>query len=87
MHFAIRFGGFKESDTTIVGVAHQPGEVVLPKVALDLAAHRTCSERQPRHLHAGLAERDPVSGSAARCGQQWKSCGRRERAGGSESSL
>ena len=35
LHVAIGFGGFKETDAAVVGVAHQARKLVLAKVALD----------------------------------------------------
>ena len=55
MHVAVRFSGFKEADAVIVGVADQPGELLLTEIALDFAAHGSGSEGKPSHFDVGFS--------------------------------
>src|SRR5471032_2822502 len=66
MHLAVSLGGLEEANAPVVRVAHLPGELVLPQLALRSPAHRPGAERQARHLDARLSERHPVRSCPAR---------------------
>ncbi len=77
VHLAVTFGGLEESNASVVGIPHQPGELVLPEFALGSPAHRSGAEREPRHLHAGPPKRYPICCSPAR-GPQAHASGSRQ---------
>src|SRR5579871_794007 len=66
VHFAIGLGGLEETDTVVVGVAHEPGELVLPEVALHLAAVGSGAEGEASHFDVRFPERHPVGRGPAR---------------------
>jgi triose/dihydroxyacetone kinase / FAD-AMP lyase (cyclizing) len=71
VHSTIRFGSLEEADTALVGMAYQPGELLLSQVALYLTGVASRAECEPRHLYAGFAQGYPIrSGLAFRFQRQ-----------------
>src|SRR5207245_7458391 len=66
VHLAVTLGGLKETNAAVVGVVHLPGKLVLPQLTLCSPAESSRAEREPRHLDAGLPERDPIRSGPAR---------------------
>jgi hypothetical protein len=60
MHVRVSLGRLEKANAAIVSVTHQPVEALLAEIALHLAVMRAGAESQPRHLHSGLPQRDPV---------------------------
>src|SRR5580700_5391328 len=81
VHVAVSLRGFEEANAAVVRVAHQPGELILPQLALRSPADGPGAEREPRYLDAGFAERHPI-GSCAAGGPQGQATGSREYARG-----
>jgi hypothetical protein len=62
MHLAVGFGRLEEPDPPVVGVTDQPGEFVLPQLALHAPADAAGPKRETRHLNAGFTECHPFGG-------------------------
>src|ERR1700722_18495952 len=60
VHSTVRFGSLEEADTALVGVAYQPGELLLSQVALYLARVAARAEGEAGHLYTGFSQRDPI---------------------------
>src|SRR5208282_3999685 len=66
VHVTVGFGSFKEANAAVVGVADQPGKLVLPQLALHSPAQGAGAKGQPRHLYTGFPERYPIRRRFAR---------------------
>jgi triose/dihydroxyacetone kinase / FAD-AMP lyase (cyclizing) len=60
VHSTVRFGSLKEADTALVGMAYQPGELLLSQVALYLTRIAARTEGEPGHLYTGFSQRYPI---------------------------
>jgi hypothetical protein len=83
VHVVVGFGGFKEADAAIVGVANEVVEFFLADVALHLAPAAAGAEGEAGDLEAGLAEGHFVGG-LGRCCMRGERGGDAGEGGGSE---
>ncbi len=65
MHSTVRFGSLEEAHAALVGMAYQPGELLLSQVALYLTGVASRAEREPRHFYAGFAQGYPIGSGLA----------------------
>jgi len=74
VHATVGLGSFEEADTALMGMTHQPGELILAQVALGLAGKGSRAECEPRDLNVCLSQGYPI-GRSLRFGLQRKSSG------------
>jgi len=75
VHIAIRFGSFLEANAAIVGVANEPGELILTEFALHTATHSASAKGKTGDFDVGFAEGYPIGGFAPRGDQRSETCG------------